>query len=327
MSPFVLLAHADWSGARERAAAKRWAVLARRQGRGWSALGPEPVTDPLAFLRRLAEEARAAGGAALFGIDCPIGLPRAYLSGGRSFRNRDFCAFLDALDQPRWARFFDPAGSVDQVSPTRPFFPSGPVSGAGLKARFLERLGLDAQSLLRACDRGGADGVRAACGLFWTLGGNQVGKAAISAWRDLIRPARTLGLPLKLWPFEGAPDALAAPGAVVMAETYPAEAYVRVGLALPSRKRTQGWRTAQAGAIRAWARREGVTLAPALARLIVDGFGPRPEGEDPFDATLGLLGMVPVAIGRHPTGTPSDPVIRRWEGWMLGRTLVPPRPP
>lgn len=30
---------------------------------------------------------------------------------------------------------------------------------------------------------------RAACPLFWTLGGNQAGKAAIAGWRDILQPA------------------------------------------------------------------------------------------------------------------------------------------
>jgi len=30
--------------------------------------------------------------------------------------------------------------------------------------------------------------------MFWTLGGNQVGKAAISGWRELLAPARRAGI-------------------------------------------------------------------------------------------------------------------------------------
>ena len=42
--------------------------------------------------------------------------------------------------------------------------------------------------LLRKCEIGRI-GRRAACSLFWTLGGNQVGKGAIAGWRDLLGPA------------------------------------------------------------------------------------------------------------------------------------------
>ena len=63
----------------------------------------------------------------------------------------------------------------------------------------------------------------------------------------------------------------------------------------------------------------GLRLEPSLREAIADGFGPSPDGEDPFDATVGLLGMVNVALGRRSPGTPCDPEIRRIEGWILGQ--------
>ena len=49
--------------------------------------------------------------------------------------------------------------------------------------------------LLRRCERGG-NGHKQACCLFWTLGGNQVGKAAIIGWRDVLAPALRNSFPL-----------------------------------------------------------------------------------------------------------------------------------
>ena len=320
MSAYRVVAHADWSGARAGAARKRQVAIARRHGRGWLLSTPEPVADPAALPRRLAAEAGRS--AALLALDVPIGLPRAFAAAALG-AHAGFAAWLDALDPE--ASFLAPAATLDEVSAARPFFPAGPASGPGLKQRFLARLGLDDLTVLRACDRAGrtANGGRIAraCGLFWTLGGNQVGKAAASAWAELLKPARAEGL--RLWPFEGALAALAAPGAVVAAEAYPAEGYARLGLALPSAKRTQAWRREQAGAMRAWAGRHGIALAAPLALLVEDGFGPSPDGEDAFDATIGALAAIAVASGADPEGTPDDPTIGTWEGWMLGRVDQP----
>lgn len=319
MSAFSLVAHADWSGAASGAVAKRQSAVARRMGRGWRLSAPVAVEAPGRLASRLRDE--AGGGAALLALDVPIGLPRAF-AGRHLGALGGFPRWLDGLADD--APLFRPAASLDEVSATRPFFPAGRVSGP-VKAAFLSRLGLDGETVLRACDRAGrtASGGRIAraCGLFWTLGGNQVGKAALSAWRELLRPGRAAGL--ALWPFEGRLAALAAPGAVIAAEAYPAEGYARLGLSLPSAKRRQGWRAAQAGAILAWAARHGVTLADDLAAAIGDGFGPSPDAEDSFDATVGALAAISVAAGVDPEGTPDDPDILAWEGWMLGRIDYP----
>jgi hypothetical protein len=319
VSGISLVAHGDWSGAASGAAAKRQLAVARRAGRGWYLAAPVPVTAPATLAARLAGE--AGRGAALLALDVPIGLPRAFAAAHLASLP-GFPLWLDGLaeDDP----LFRPAALLEEVSATRPFFPAGLVKGP-VKAAFLARLGLDGESVLRACDRAGrtANGGRIAraCGLFWTLGGNQVGKAALSAWRELIRPGRQAGL--RLWPFEGTLATLATAGAVIAAEAYPAEGYARLGLSLPSAKRTQGWRAAQAAMMRAWASGHGIALAEDLAHTIADGFGPSPDGEDAFDATVGALAAITVAAGTDPEGTPDDPAILAWEGWMLGRVDHP----
>ena len=71
---------------------------------------------------------------------------------------------------------------------TRPFYPARPGPRGSVKRDDLPAaLGLESYDVLqRLCDRGHPD--RSAAVLFWTLGGNQVGKAAISGWRDVIAP-------------------------------------------------------------------------------------------------------------------------------------------
>jgi hypothetical protein len=176
-----------------------------------------------------------------------------------------------------------------------------------------------AAELWRVCDRAHA-GRRAGCPLFWTLGAQQVGKAAISFWRDVLGPALRAGEDVAIWPCDGTLFELLRPGRVVVAETYPGECYSHLGAVLgPGGKRSQVARARAGAALLAWAEAEGVSLAPALVAHIRDGFGPRPDGDDAFDTAVGLLGVLNIVLGRRPAGEPSDPVIRAVEGWILGQ--------
>ena len=47
-------------------------------------------------------------------------------------------------------------------------------------------------------------------------------------------------------------------------------------------------------------------------------FGARNDGEDRFDAVVGLLGMLDVVLGNLPSGEPEDDTTRV-EGWILGQ--------
>ena len=62
---------------------------------------------------------------------------------------------------------------------------------------------------------------------------------------------------------------------------------------------------------------------PGLAASIDAGFGADAAGEDRFDALIGVLGVINVIEGHRPDGTPDDPWLRRWEGWVLGQTDLP----
>ena len=138
--------------------------------------------------------------------------------------------------------------------------------------------------------------------MFWTLGGNQVGKAAISGWRELLAPARRAGIDVAIWPFDGPLAALLRTHRFVVAETYPGEVYGHLELrpALRSRggKRRQAARAACADLLLAWAERTEVTLAPALVHDIKAGFGPRSGADDRFDAVVGVCGMLNVLLRR-----------------------------
>ena len=170
--------------------------------------------------------------------------------------------------------------------------------------------------LLRRCDRRTATR-RAACSIFWTLGANQVGLAAIAGWREVLQPA---GGEVALWPFDGPLAALLAEHDVVVAETYPAEAAAQLGLS--GAKSDRAARAANAPAIRRDARRLGVDLDDALVAGLERGF----DSDDDFDAVVGLLGMLTVVLGERPSGEPRDDDGLAVEGWILGQAAAPARP-
>ncbi|MBE7220059.1 MAG: hypothetical protein INR64_16435 [Caulobacteraceae bacterium] len=151
------------------------------------------------------------------------------------------------------------------------------------------------------------------------MGAAQVGRAAAVGWQAVIAPALASGA--ALWPFDGGLEELAADHGLILAETYPADAYGHVGA--PFRpgesKRRQADRRGKADAILHWAAARGVDLT-ACEAVLRDGFGPAPSGEDAFDALLGLLAMMAVAdeAGRAMSVRQS-PAEAAWEGWILGR--------
>jgi hypothetical protein len=254
----------------------------------------------------------------VLGLDLPLGLPRLYAE--RHAGAADFPAFLRTLhDRPS---FFSVAATLDEVSPDRPFYPARGARGM-TRAAHAAALGLpDPSCLGRRCDLRTATRP-AGAPLFWTLGANQAGKAAISAWRGMLLPALGRGTPIRLWPFEGTLAALATPGTLVLAETYPAECYRHIGVRLAGSKRSRAARIAAGGTLVAWARDAGVALTPDLSAAIAGGFGPDAAGEDRFDCVCGLFGILNVLLGRRSEAYPDDPALRCWEGWVLGQTDQP----
>lgn len=310
----VLVVHADWGSS----AARRRLVYASRQADGtFLACAPGPAGDPQTLLQRL--RALAPDGGILFGVDFPLGLPLRYAAAAGI---TDFAALLPELGSGRWAQFYDVAGHPDDISIVRPFYPLRP--GGTRQAHLIRALGMTTiDDLRRCCDRTTA-ARRAAAPLFWTLGAQQVGKATIVGWRDMLGAARRAyarddAMFPWLWPFEGRLDDLIAAGRLVVAEVYPAECCHHLGVTLHGSKRARATRAAAGAALLAWAETAGVALEPTLRRAIAGGFGAAPGGDDDFDATMGLFGALNVVLGRRAAGEPADPVIRRVEGWILGQ--------
>lgn len=309
----MLAAHADWSAD----PAKRWVAVAHRTARGWRVAAPRPVGEQGRFFESLLAE--AAGGPVALGADLPLGVPRAWAAHADA---ADFPAFLRGLDRPGFERFFEVCATLDEITPRRPFYPARGVRGMTRLAH-AQALGFaDATGLSRWCDRA-TDQRPAGAPLFWTLGANQSGKAAIAAWRGVLCPALRAGLPLALWPFAGGFVELLAPGRVVLAECYPAEALRHAGIVLRGSKRTQVGRMSAMPALRAALAAARAEPDAALSAAIEDGFGTDATGEDRFDCVVGLLTVIAVADGSRPDFVPDDPWVRRWEGWVLGQTALP----
>jgi hypothetical protein len=306
----VLAAHADWSVD----PGKRWISIAAPDGAGWRIAAPALAGESGTLLARLG--AAASGAPVLLGLDLPIGLPRAYAERHAAALAPDFPAFLRRLAAR--TDFFRVADSASEISAERPFYPARGQAGMRRSA-VVAALGFDAApALLRACERATA-GRRVAAPLFWTLGAKQVGKAALDAWRHLLLPALASDMPPRLWPFDGPLSRLLAPDAVVVAETYPAEALCQLGLKIRGSKRDQASRAALGGPILAAMTALNAVPEPELARQTVDGFGRDRAGEDRLDSLIGLVGILGVLSGKQRDTTPADPWIKRWEGWILGQ--------
>ncbi|MBO1074740.1 hypothetical protein IAI58_08505 [Roseomonas marmotae] len=311
----MIAAHADWSVDPR----KRQVSIARCHAGIWHAEAPVPVGDPATLVRRLLAE----GAPLALGLDLPMGLPRSYAA---ARPESGFLPFLRGMaGMAGMAGFFDVAAGLEDVSPARPFYPARGVKGM-TRAAHAAALGMaGAGGLSRLCDLATTERP-AGAPLFWTLGANQTGKAAISAWRDWLSPALAAGAPYRIWPFEGGLRELLVLGVAVLAETYPAEAMRHLGIRLSGSKRARAARQEAAPSLHLAMQRLGVCPAPALGRALEDGFGTDAVGEDRFDSLLGLLCVVGVLAGARPDFVPDDPWLRSWEGWVLGQTAVPVHP-
>jgi hypothetical protein len=297
-------------------------TVARGRPGEWGVDAPCLVGEVGTLIARLeAEGARASPpyDAVALGVDFPIGVPRAFAA--LHAAEADFPAFLRGLA----ARpgFLSVCATLGEIGGGRPFYPARGVRGMTRLSHALA-LGLGgAADLSRRCDR--ATPLRpAGAPVFWTLGANQSGKAAIAAWRDLLLPALAGPRPPALWPFDGPFLTLLGPGRTVVAETYPAEALRQLGLRMNGSKRRQADRAALAEPIAAAFASLGAAPSPAFADALKSGFGPDAAGEDRFDSVLGLSCVLRVLAGRQSGAAPNDPAVRLWEGWVLGQDAYPP---
>lgn len=305
----LIAAHADWSLDPR----KRWVAVARRTGALWHMEAPRPVGDPHALAAALLAE----GVPAVLGLDLPLGVPRGYAAG------RPEAGFVDFLAARAGdARFFTVSPTLETVGAHAPFYPARGIRGT-TRAAHAQALGLDGpRALNRWCD--GATATRpAGAPVFWTLGANQSGKAAIAAWRDWLAPALAGGAALDIWPFAGPLHGLLRAGRLAVAEVYPAEALRQLGLRLVGSKRAEPARRALAPALLARMAALRVVPSTTLRATVTAGFGTDAAGEDRLDCTLGLLAMVAVLDGARPDFIPNDPAVRLWEGWVLGQTDLP----
>jgi hypothetical protein len=107
-----------------------------------------------------------------------------------------------------------------------------------------------------------------------------------------------------------------------VAETYPSEACLHLGLTAPGRgwsKRDVVSRQRQGPGLLAWAAGRDVRLTNELRVAIGAGFGASAVGEDQFDSLVGVMGIVEVLLGGRGGGAPLDSDVVNVEGWIFGQ--------
>jgi len=311
-----VVAHADWS---KYAAKRRVAIAAVDRDGSYHAYATQAVTDPNALLRDLSVQAGNAG-SVLVGFDFPIGLPHTY---AKLVGIERFLLALDEFGGTEWPDFYHVAATIEEIYLKRPFYPDSP--GGRRRQHLSSRLGISFDGLYRQCEKA-HPGRNAACPLFWTLGGQQVGKAAISGWQEVLAS----GLKSKtvdIWPFSGRLAELLKPGRLVAVETYPAEFYGPLGIRSPQRrfsKRDPSDRRESSSALLAAAEKSRITLEPSLREEIEGGFGVFTDGDDRFDALTGLFGMVQTLSGWDDGQEALTEELRHIEGWIFGQRILPP---
>lgn len=283
-------------------------AVAVRAGDRWQIMALKHVPPSGNFL----SDCLLDGASVLAGFDFPIGVPVNF---GRQTPFNDFLEALEQFGNNEWSEFFNVAERPDEISLHRPFYPAKQKQGSR-RADLRRALGAATDDQLRRTCECKTQARGAACPLFWTLGGNQVGKGAICGWQEVIRPALNRGA--RLWPFQGNLSELSQSAKCVLCETYPGEAYSHLEIAGRG-KRKQDVRKAAAAKLKGWASKHEIELSDQVQTQLSDGFGPAKSGEDPFDAFVGLASMIEVVDSRRAEGSPSDQDQMKWEGWILGQ--------
>ncbi len=309
-----LIVHADWS----KDPYKRWICSAILDSNTYRVSAPVPVQKPESLVVTSLRQANDHG--VILGFDFPIGVPKAYadLAG--------FNRFIDVLPEfgkGLWKDFYKVAERPEDVTVYRPFYPQRCIHrGQATQSHLLAGIGVsEIMNLLRRCELGNEDRNNA-CSLFWTLGGNQVGKAAITGWREILVPTiNSIRSEVAIWPFDVQLDRLTEIKSAIIVETYPGDACVQLGIGAPGRgwsKRNRLGRVSRAPAIRQCAKEMEIDISQ-VESAISDGFGETVIGEDQFDAFVGLLGMLSVVLGVRDDGLPNDATVKSVEGWIFGQ--------
>lgn len=144
-----------------------------------------------------------------------------------------------------------------------------------------------------------------------------ISRLEYQGWRDLLAPALRIRS-ISIWPFDGDLSVLLAIAGITVVEAYPAETYGHLGLARGFGKRRREGRRSQARTIISWCERNAVAIQADLVSKIEDGFGDSVTGEDAFDSTIGLLGMIEAVCDPSRYVAPDDSAVRDIEGWTLG---------
>lgn len=310
LDAFSVVAHADWA-ARQRG---RQVAVAVRDPDGRVAISAPHEAGGSGDIR---EVLRIPGSHRwIAGFDFPIGLPAQYAraSGLETFRQA-----LDQFGAGEWLGFYDVAEEPADIGLHRPFYPMRP--GGKEQIHLFDRLGLRRDQLLRRCEclsRGQM--------LFWTLGPNQVGRAAIHGWQSLLAPQAD---EVALWPFDGRLEELAAQRRPVVVETFPRIA--RRSMFDTDVTKARAAHPATARNLRDEIERRGYRTTDELSRELEAGL--EPPADDRLDALVGLLLMLDVLEGRVADGCPFDDLdVTTVEGWMLsltadGEPTPRPKPP
>lgn len=314
------IAHADWGTA----AVKRVVATAELRGGVYRAHPPVIVGPTGGLIERMGLHDQSDEGV-LLGFDFPIGVPRAY---ARLAGFGKFASWFRTLDLG--STFFEVAADLARVSVDRPFFPTRIAEKTpGAKARFHDALGLSDREVLRRTDHAHCRR-RAASEMFWALGAQAVGKATLAGWTQALRPAfAEPGRRYSIWPFDGPLAELFRRSDAVIVETYPTEAYRLLGLRMGSAgtaKTRQADRREDACRILECCAENAVIPDEQLVGQIIDGFGAASAGEDLFDATVGLIGMIQTVRRGSEPDLPNDPAVRSLEGWMFGQHADCPKP-
>jgi hypothetical protein len=226
-----LILHADWS---TEASEKR--QVARAQLRDGAYVLDPPGACRRGLLEELLREADS-GKAVLAGFDFAIGVPIAWAEVARAASAVEGVelgpSFLECVAHLP-DEFFASGDDPERICWRRPFFANSNAGwrrvralvgeAPGAQHRFVaQRILADERAsrdqLLRCADRRHARRGAAASPLFVLSGAQQVGKASLSGWRELLIPAmRRHADRVRVWPFHGPLEQLVRSGTVTLVE-------------------------------------------------------------------------------------------------------------